>query len=519
MLLPVYPPGAQYESCDELNDYVALDIVLRDPSLVKLFDCLKLAAEKISASSSHPIVEELSKVPIGQPLSERAINAAAGNEGILEDINCGYLTIAQEHGLVDLWKHDPALVADDVLEWIYNSRQTSGEVSLYRHSWRIKHHFLERGWHIYAPWIVALSAGALNARHIKAATRVLNALVAGRGRRKIASILANVGMPRTHGNFDLIWFLCANRYDLCVVGSGESAEVWATEGLFPNFGVFAELALREGWVRNPSRSRWHKRGMPCEVEVDQKSIAAFFRRSDLCPPHCSAHISTLAVKVALWQVDNSQLGRGDASKILSILVTLLGERGQIVKITDLRRHLEAPTLRIDPYSIDPGRLLVYAPSQKFLEPDNVSFALREWVQDEDNKRARISVDRILTPLNSISWPSSEEVFRILRGCRSFQIFGIALWSELRRKLHVAHKPHAARWVDQRLYKHAQALLKRNGLIVIDGVIFSSRYWHDLPPTRAGLRIAGEALSTNSEWQEHRRLYKTEISSLLDQLIK
>jgi len=516
-LAHVQPVGASYEMCASLNGYISVDIVLQDVRLTKLFHCFRAAARAALETCRHPILNELATNPVGRPLSGISVSAAAAHEDVIEELSFRYLQLAHALKLIDLAQYDPSLVAHLVLEWILDDRRCEAECSVYRHSWRVEQHYREQGWHILAPWIVALSGGAVCARSVKTLSRAFNQMVTRRSRQKVSSLLISVGLSPTPANVDLVWFLCANRHDVCIIGSGNSAEVVATELLVPDFELFAELALSEGWVHNPCRARTYQLGMPCAIQQDRKSIRKFRQRFGADASFSGLSDSALALKAALWQRQRRHVVCGLPKSLRSTLISLLEARRQIVKITDLRSHLAAPKLRIDPFSVEPGRLLVYAPSSKFLEPDNVAFVLEEWVQDEARRRGRISADRILTPLGPVIWPSSDALFQAVRDCRSFQLFGVTFWHNVSRKLRTSHAPHAKQWVDHQLMKHARRALRRNGFVVIGEAIFSLRRWPTIPHSRSGLHAAADLLLRSADWEQQRQLHPQELATLAREL--
>jgi hypothetical protein len=64
---------------------------------------------------------------------------------------------------------------------------------------------------------------------------------------------------------------------------------------------------------------------------------------------------------------------------------------------DLAVALGFDNLPLSPRSLPPGRIMAYAPCDRFMSPEAVFYVLSEWVEDRQNRKNRIPADRVITP--------------------------------------------------------------------------------------------------------------------------
>jgi hypothetical protein len=515
-LTPVEPLGVQYETCETFNAYVALEIARADNSLPGLLRCFRAAARELSESHPHPLLDELAAGPLGCRVSKRSQELACADEQVIEQICFSYFQRAADLRLLDPVKYDPHLMAHSVLSVLWSGDEWETDCTLFRHSWRVEHYYKAQGWHLLCPWVFAFGTQLPRLRELEKIDALL-LQVEDSGNALLATTLARrAGLPVTDANIELLWFLCFNRAGVCILGRGVDAQIVATETAIPQFGLLSELSSVEGWVLNPCR-RWAFRLAESNfIQAELGALESFQERFG--GPAEALETADVAVKVALRQLAAEQTDQGLPSHLRRAIVQLLETSQRVVIVPDLRRMLGVPHLRIDPFSVTPGRVLVYAPSPKFLDSNQTAFVLREWVQDIGRQRARITPDRILTPLSPIAWSATEEdLLRAIRTLRTFSLFGIAFWADVRRVMRLEVPAQARRWAEHHLLQRTQKILRSHGLIVAGDVFFSGSRWQGLPASRAALRHAANDLRTAPEWIEPRAFCQSEMIEVVERL--
>ncbi|QIK78380.1 hypothetical protein G7077_05125 [Sphingomonas piscis] len=516
LLSPVQPLGVHYETCENFNALVALEIARGDGTLPALLQCFRAAARDLASIYPHPLLDEVASAPLGSRASIRSLELACADEGVIENLCALFFQKAADLRLIDLVQHDPHLAAHSVLSSLWNSEMWQADCTMFRHSWRVEHAYKAKGWHLLSPWIFLFGSQMPRLRQLhKIDASLIN--VAQTGSSVLAtSLLRRAGLPVTDHNLELIWFLCCNRAEVCVVGRGSDARILPTEVAIPDFGLLSEISTVEGWVKNPCK-RWTSRLTDSQnIEADLPELEKFLRRSSRAT---LISTSDVAIKIALQQLAADQTEQGLPQHLRRVIIRMLEGEPKVVKVTDLRRALGVPHLRIDPFSVTSGRVLVYAPSPKFLDPSETAFVLREWVQDAGHQRARIAPDRILTPLRPVVWRATEEtLLAAIRQSRSFKLFGIAFWPDIRRAMQLEVPPQAKRWADNHLWQGAERTLKRRGFILAGEVIFSGARWQGLPSSRAALRQAAKDLRSSPDWLELRECYLSEMLDVAHRLV-
>lgn len=273
----------------------------------------------------------------------------------------------------------------------------------------------------------------------------------------------------------------------------------------------------EGWVRNPCR-KWGFRVGDCS-EIEANTVALEANLSIGGERGAGVGTCDIAIKVALNQLLRPELEQGLPKYIRRAIVAALEKEQRVVSVTDLRRMLGAPALRVDPFGVTAGRVLVYAPSDRFLEPDKTAFVLREWVQDSDRRRARIAPDRILTPLTPVLWETNrDDLLKSIRDNQAFALLGLGFWEDVRRGVRLTVPAQAKRWAEHQLFLRARSMLKSRGFLVVESVFFSGLRWQGLPRSRTAFRLAAEALTSAPEWAAARASHPLEVSEVVERLL-
>ncbi|TPN59645.1 hypothetical protein FJ981_04555 [Mesorhizobium sp. B1-1-4] len=181
---------------------------------------------------------------------------------------------------------------------------------------------------------------------------------------------------------------------------------------------------------------------------------------------------------------------GIPTSIYEPLRVLLGARQQVTSVHDLRRMWGLPDIKVDPFALLPGPIVVYAPGRRFLRSGKVSFALRDWVETQENRRARIAKIRILTPLRPmLSTTSHDWVTRALSQDSLWKWFGITSILH-RRFIEVPFFPNESVWVIERTKRDVKRILEGEGHRCFNNLVFE-RYrwegWHFPPAPNAHWR--------------------------------
>lgn len=223
------------------------------------------------------------------------------------------------------------------------------------------------------------------------------------------------------------------------------------------------LGLREGIAPSSVKLR-----------VLSHSIIDQFRPARACD---EADRDELTFKAFLRSKEHGQLVQGIPIATHRLIVETLRELGRIISLRDIRRVTGASRIRFDPFQLEPGPVVVYAPGDRYLQGDAVSFALREWVQDEAHRRGRVAVDRILTPLQPCPIATPLKISEAcMTSSQAFRRTGVVFLHEACSLLKPRTDKQAQRWATERTRRAVDTCLRKSGLIRMGEAYFNKAAW-------------------------------------------
>ena len=123
-----------------------------------------------------------------------------------------------------------------------------------------------------------------------------------------------------------------------------------------------------------------------------------------------AHLDNRTIGLKLLQ--RSFLGEGQVqgmgASLHAEVVRLLGQKKRAMSQGELERQIGFP-IPLTPESLPPGRIMAYAPGDRFLRADHAHYVLKDWVETDTEKRDRILRARVVTPFTEKSVAFSDEL--------------------------------------------------------------------------------------------------------------
>ena len=291
---------------------------------------------------------------------------------------------------------------------------------------------------------------------------------------KVPEWLVSIGVNPSVANVRFANFLLYN--DIRFVSSNDTPfKYLRLNSIFDNFesasahydfGGCVEasgLSLRDGL--NPSSVR---------IKVLSHAVTNQFHPASACN---EADKGELTVKAFLRSKENGQLVQGVPLATYQLIMETIRKLGRIVSLRDVRRVTGASRVRFDPFQLNPGALVVYAPGDRYLLGDAVSFALRDWVQDDTHKKGRVAADRILTPLKLCQIATPLRIREVcMTSSRAFKRGGVIFRHEACRQLKPNTDKQGQRWATERTLRAVDACLTTNGLVRAGEAFFDKAAW-------------------------------------------
>ena len=419
----------------------------------------------------------------------------------MEDLCDAYLANLHQLKLGTENSFDPVQIAELVLDRLLGDKPWQGDATLYAPNWKVVRRYKLNGWHILVPLVIAFDLGLPELGSIRKLRRSLDRVSAGASSIEATRLLELAGLSGVRGGRRLLKSLVDNRWDVAY-SAGNSVEVRSTRAA----ALCLELLARHGrdhqWFRLSGTSM--ASDVAPSIEFDHA------RTADFLAHHCVEAVGRLGceqmlVKALLLRGVPERFEQGLSACLYEMLIGLLVERQQAVSVGQVRQHCGLQTLRINPFAILPGRLLVYAPSPRFLEPNAVTFVLKEWVQDSVHRKGRIAPDRVLTPLVPIEWDFNQaDLISMVRSSSSFELFGVAFWPDIRRKLIATVPMQAQRWAIHHLDRQSLHVLRASALYRVDDMILDEASWGDLTYTSRAHAIVASTIASAHDVALHER---------------
>lgn len=489
------------ETGRRLNIFVAAGMCVADGSLSVMCRALHAAASALAENGCANFIDELAALPPGSTLSRQAISSACFDEAGVENLCDAYLAKLHQLKLGTENSFDPVQIADLLLDHLLDDELWQGDATLYAHNWKIVRRYKLNGWHILVPLIIAFDLGLPELHSLRELKRSLDSISTGSFPNSAERLLERSGLNDFSGGRRLLKCLIDNRWDVAF-NAGSSTEVCTTR----TAELCLELLARHGrdhqWFRLSGVTMASDEAP--SIEFDHASTAKFFAH------HCIEVAGRLGceqmlVKALLLRREPERLEQGLSACLYDTVTALLVERQELVSVEQVRQHCGLQMLKVNPYAILPGRLLVYAPSPRFLDPSAVTFVLKEWVQDSVHRKGRIAPDRVLTPLLPIKWHFNEaDLISMIRSCSSFELFGVAFWSEIRRRLMVTVPAQARKWAIHHLDRQSLHVLRKSGLYRVDDMILDEASWGDLTHTSRAHVVVASTIANAHDVSLHER---------------
>lgn len=473
-MLPVSSIAQQH--WHELNPFVAADISIVDRSLGTMFAALRIAAAKTADETGSHFLSEAAEMPIGSHLSDASISQASFDEGAMERLCDEYVVQLSSRKIASAKRYDPVLIADLILDRLQHHKTWHGSATIYAHNWKIARQYKLNGWHLLVPLLIAFRLGLPRLAVLRSLYHRLDQVAASNTVVAVAEIERAVELDEYPDCGNLVRFCAANRWDICE--SADKRVLCSTRSKFPRIDLLAHHGGNEGWFDVEGLALRHT-SVGTAISYNGAAITNFMRHHGCkTPPLVSSE--QLALNAIILQHEPENFAQGMSECVHRVLIQMLDSQQTVVSIGQLRQRCALPGLRLNPHSILPGRVLVYAPSARFLEPNAVSFVLREWVQDSQKSRARIAPDRVLTPLAPIDWQLDRDTLvRDARASPDFRNFGIAFWPECRPKMGTNIPRQARAWTEYHFERQVTKAFREAGLHRVGNVILDQRVWGHL----------------------------------------
>lgn len=398
----------------------------------------------------------------------------ASSPALLEDILGCYFDDLEASGELSSRGVDATAWALGIADHLSSGKALwQTRVEIYRHTWKIKRFYQDTSAISLAPIYQVLDRTTPEWPCVSA----IYQHVADLHRLDQISIpewVIEKGIKSSIANIRFINFLLYN--DTRFVSSADVPfKYFRLDSLFENFESASShfdykgcveasgLSLRDGL--DPSGAK---------IALLSHAVIDHFRPAWAC--HHADH-AELTLKAFLRSKECGQLVQGIPLGTYELIMDAIRKLGRIVSLQDVRRVSGASRLRVDPFQLDPGPLVVYAPGDRYLQGDSVSFALREWVQDDVHKRARVAEDRILTPLRPCEVPAAPKIKEhCMTSSHSFKRTGVVFRKDACAQLKPSTDKQGQRWAIERTLRAIDHTLTGSGLIRSGDAFFDKALW-------------------------------------------
>src|SRR5262249_51244252 len=132
-------------------------------------------------------------------------------------------------------------------------------------------------------------------------------------------------------------------------------------------------------------------------EVDSSILKKFFSHWGETKYFESLDWLEVGVKLRILRRGGTALTQGIPESIHREIVECLSAHQRALRLREICAALGVDDLPLDPRALGPGKIMAYAPSQRFLAREDSFYVLQNWVEDETHKKNRIASERVITP--------------------------------------------------------------------------------------------------------------------------
>lgn len=461
-------PAFALSTGTQINPFIAIDVAYGMDVLDELVSCFDSSVKEVLSADFLYARRDFDTIR----------DSVRNDPGAIEGICVRYFSHLRKMKLAPIARFDPLLMADMVWQQVATGAWDDGaRPENYRYNWKIERSYREGGTYLFAPWLLRFNKSLPNPREIREIYKTIDRM------RQIDHVVRLKDLPRISGhiiprkNYSFMAFAFQNDCQLSLLCVGGHVAVAKISTIFPEYDIFAHhadhdryatfsgLSSRSGLAAHSAHVEFHSGSMLRALEKSKSSLAH------------KLDVHEIVVKSrSLFQMQQ-RAGFVSATALLRLVDERLKETGSVVSLRDIGQRLGIEHLRLDPYSVEPGPVLVYAPSDRYLDPENVCFVLRDWVQDAQHRRGRIARDRVLTPLSPLSWRCTiAALAREALQSPSQRVLGFVCLSDLVKRYITPCDRHAVRWRDHRAVKDVSRIMESLGYIKAGSVFFDRKKW-------------------------------------------
>lgn len=286
-------------------------------------------------------------------------------------------------------------------------------IEYFRHNWKIRRYYHDHGLIFLIPFYCLIFDGLPSLDDIQECYTLVGDLEEGRvASGALSDVLLSVSLADRHRVKEFLIFLVMNSPLLAITDDRGCQIITQISSRYPSFLLYSYNFLHSRSVRWKGvdlRSGVDPRSV--HVDLHLEKVAEFFN-SLSSNNNGPIGYDEIAIKGAMLSREEEGKSQGIGRSLRAFLIQQIEARGDVLRWRDIKSKYNLNS-SIDPFDIDPGRLCVYAPGERFLSEETMMLALRDWVEDQAHKRSRISADRILTPLSNVSIPSENELSLVI----------------------------------------------------------------------------------------------------------
>lgn len=376
---------------------------------------------------------------------------------------------------------DLTVFCDDLIAQFSNEgRMWLFRLEFFRHNWKIARTYGDMGLVCAAPFFVAVDPSTPSLQDVGLIYRAF--LEASEW--EVVDILASLrehGLPPNTANVRFYNFLLYNSPDF-VRDPVEPLRYSALDSIFPHFEETIRHFDFSGCVEISGLSaRTGLRPTAVQASVHPEKLLRALGRS-------SRGYSGVELAFKAWAGAGRREGmtQGIAASTYSLIRRAIAAADRIISVRDLKTMFGITNIKIDPFDLETGPIVAYAPGERHLAGDDVSFALRSWVADATHVKGRIHQDRVLTPLSPVQLPEfTGRTLRSLQNTAECRAGGVILRADAVRNLTPIAPPQASRWVRERVRRGLDEMMRANGYVLIGEVYFDKNVWDLRDEKKAG----------------------------------
>jgi len=196
-------------------------------------------------------------------------------------------------------------------------------------------------------------------------------------------------------NDNYLYFVCLNDEYLLLVENNGNLYVDIGDEIFRNYFSIPYFLKKSEYIKTKYSSYI---GSAMKVDINAEYLKKYFEKYEDKRFINNVNYKEVGIKLSIINEKQCEYAQNIPRVLHDEIVNLLLKNKKAISYKYICRHFHVNDFPIFPDRLPFGRICAYGKSKRFINKNNATYVLRDWVESKDKKKAMILKERILSPL-------------------------------------------------------------------------------------------------------------------------